>query len=381
MLEESLRRYGVGRSILIDKHGTIIAGNKTLQTAAEIGLDEVQVVQTDGKRIIAVQRMDLDLAKDKAARELAYADNRVSEVDLEFDPETLLADFQGGIDLGHLWSQQEMEALFSEIEGYTNTEEAPEAEIDRAEELQEKWGTERGQVWEIGRHRLMCGDSTSEENVGELLDGNTPNLTVTDPPYGVEYDANWRKGSAEKGQLAYAPRRIGRVENDDRADWAEAWTLCPGAVIYCWHAGLHASEIQDHLTNAGFEHRAQIVWVKSNFPISRGHYTWRHEPCWYAVKKGKTAAWVGPATSSTVWDINLDKNVEGGHSTQKPLECMARPIRNHEGDVYDPFIGSGTTMVAAEQLDRTCYGMEIDPGYCAVILERMSSMGIVGKLA
>lgn len=122
----------------------------------------------------------------------------------------------------------------------------------------------------------------------------------------------------------------------------------------------------------GFEIRNQIIWAKPHFPISRGHYTYRHEPLWYAVRKGATAHWIGDATENTVWNIALDKNVEGGHSTQKPLECMAHPIRNHEGDVYDPFLGSGTTLVACQNLGRRGRGIEISAAYVAVCLERMS---------
>jgi DNA modification methylase len=121
---------------------------------------------------------------------------------------------------------------------------------------------------------------------------------------------------------------------------------------------------------AGFQIRNQIIWRKTHFVISRGHYSYQHEPCWYGVKKGRTAHWVGDNSASTIWELSLDKNVEGGHSTQKPLECMARPIRNHEGDVYEPFCGSGTTIVAAENLKRRCFAVEIDEGYVAVALER-----------
>jgi DNA modification methylase len=129
------------------------------------------------------------------------------------------------------------------------------------------------------------------------------------------------------------------------------------------------------LQKAGFEIRYQIMWRKPHFPVSRGHYTYQHEPCWYGVRKGRQSHWIGDHNASTVWDITLDKNVAGGHSTQKPLECMARPLRNHEGDVYEPFAGSGTTIVAAEQLGRRCYALEIEPAYVAICLERLSKMG------
>jgi len=200
-------------------------------------------------------------------------------------------------------------------------------------------------------------------------------MCVTDPPYGVEYDASWRTKAAEEGHLAYAARRVGVVENDDRADWSEAWALFPGAVIYSWHpAGatslVHAKALQD----SGFELRMQIIWAKSNFPIGRGDYHVRHEPCWYAVRKGSPACRNDDRTQSTLWEINLDKNVDGGHSTQKPLECMAKPIRNHTFEViYEPFLGSGTTIIACENLGRKCRAVEISPAYVAVALERWAT--------
>ena len=266
----------------------------------------------------------------------------------------------------------------------TEPVEDPGPQIDRADELREKWQTERGQVWEVGRHRLMCGDATSGEDVGgALLAGVRPGLMVTDPPYGVDYDPAWRVKAAQEGHLAYAAIRIGEVRNDDRADWQEAWDCFPGDVLYAWHPPgatslVHARAIED----AGFVLRMQIIWAKSNFRIGRGDYHVRHEPCWYAVRKGQVAHRTDDRTQTTLWQINLDKNIEGGHSTQKPVECMARAIRNHTfPDVYDPFLGSGTTMVAAEQLGRICYGMEIEPKYVAVTLERMSGMGLEPKLA
>jgi DNA modification methylase len=230
--------------------------------------------------------------------------------------------------------------------------------------------TQPGDLWLLGRHRLLCGDSTKAEDVARLLMGTVPALTVTDPPYGVDYDANWRNDAADKGLISYGASRVDTVANDDRVDWSEAFTLVKSDVMYCWHADRHASEVQRSLESAGYEIRSQIIWGKSRFAISRGHYHWQHEPCWYAVRKGETASWIGDRSQTTLWEINLDANVDGGHSTQKPVECMARPIRNHDGDVYDPFIGSGTTLIAAEQLNRTCYGMEISPAYCDVIVRR-----------
>jgi DNA modification methylase len=251
-----------------------------------------------------------------------------------------------------------------------------EPQLDQAEALRVKWGVEPGQLWQLGRHRVVCGDATDPQDVGYLLGSQVPVLMVTDPPYGVGYDPGWRDEAAERGQLSYAPQRTGEVPNDDRTDWSDAYRLFPGDVLYAWSPGgdlLIASG--QALQTAGFQIRNQLIWRKPHFPISRGHYTYQHEPCWYAVRKGGQAHWCGDSTASTVWEIPLDPNVAGGHSTQKPLECMARPIRNHDAPaVYDPFLGSGTTLIACEQLGRTCYGMEIAPQYVAVTLDRWGTL-------
>lgn len=260
------------------------------------------------------------------------------------------------------------------------------AQLDKADELRQKWQTERGQLWVIpspqgGEHRLLCGDSTRAEDVARLMAGEKPKLMVTDPPYGVEYDPEWRNEAAAQGHIAFAARREGKVANDDRVDWTEAWILSPVDVVYCWHADRHASSVQSSLENAGFVIRSQIIWAKPRFVISRGHYHWQHEPCWYAVRKNASAEWAGDRSQSTLWEIPmLDDTDQKSHGTQKPTECMARPIRNHSGDVYDPFGGSGTTMVACEQLGRQCRMIEIEPKYVAVILERMAALGLKPQL-
>jgi len=265
------------------------------------------------------------------------------------------------------------------------------AEIERAEELREKWQTARGQLWEIpsatveGRaHRLLCGDSTAEADVARVLQGVRPFLMVTDPPYGVEYDPTWREKATGHRVVAR-----GSVANDDRADWQESWDLFPGDVAYVWHAGLFAAEVLAGLHEAGFRPRAQIVWVKQHFVLSRGDYHWQHEPCWYAVRHGRPSHWAGDRAQATTWLVQSLNPMGGnrveektGHGTQKPVELFARAYRNHEADeVYEPFAGSGTALVAAEQLRRICLGIEIEPKYVAVVLERLASMGLDPRLA
>lgn len=230
--------------------------------------------------------------------------------------------------------------------------------------------TQPGDLYVLGNHRLLCGDCTIEANVTRLLAGIVPFIMVTDPPYGVDYDPKWRKDAGVNNS-----NRMGVVQNDTRVDWAQAYNLFPGRVAYIWHDGKSAGEVTDSLHNSKFEIRTQIVWKKTSLVMGRGHYHWQHEPCFYAVREGGSAKWCGDRKQSTIWDIANTHRNQGGedgvtiHSTQKPIECMARPIRNHGDkgdDVYDPFLGSSTTIIAAEQLGRRCYGCEIDPRYVDV---------------
>jgi DNA modification methylase len=242
--------------------------------------------------------------------------------------------------------------------------------------------TKPGDLWLLGEHRLLCGDSTKAEDVARVLGGRKPFIMVTDPPYGVEYDPAWRQEAVIAGHLAKARRAVGKVTSDDEAEWTDAYKLFTGDVSYVWHAGKFAAEVILNLREASFECRSQIIWIKPAFAISRGDYHWQHEPCWYAVRKGKPAKWCGDRSQSTRWDISNRQKEHSDHGTQKPVECMARPIRNHGGpedDVYDPFLGSGTTIVAAEQLKRRCYGLELEPKYCDVIVQRWETL--TGKKA
>lgn len=252
-------------------------------------------------------------------------------------------------------------------------------EIDAPEEPT----TEPGDVWCMGDHRLICGDATDPKVVATLLGDEVPKMMITDPPYGVDYDPNWRNDAALLGDLAWGAARTGTVANDDQADWRDAWKLFPGDIAYVWHASIY-KDVPDGLADCDFVARNQIVWVKPSIAISRGHYNWQHEVCLYAVRKGATADWIGPKNESTVWKIQHlaatgqkeprgQENAQTIHGTQKPVACMARPMANHgkRGDgVYEPFAGSGSTIIAAEQVGRRCFAIELDPHYCDIIVER-----------
>ena len=348
-----LDQVGWVQDVIVNKRtGYLVDGHARVAVAAQRGEASVPVVY-------------VDLSEDEELLILATLDPlaAMAEADTE-----VLADLLASVTsedaalTSMLAALAKAEGIDTAVEGLTDPDDVPEPV--------EAPYVQRGEVYQLGRHRMMCGDSTSAEDVARLLDGAKPNLMVTDPPYGVEYDPNWRNEAADKGLISHAASRVGDVSNDDRADWSSAWALSPASVVYCWHADRHASTVQSSLEVAGFEVRNQVVWAKPRFAISRGHYNWQHEPCWYAVRKGATASWIGDHSQTTLWEVTLDKNVEGGHSTQKPVECMERPIRNHAGDVYEPFAGSGTTIIAAERQGRTCYAMEIEPKYVQVCIDR-----------
>ncbi len=224
-----------------------------------------------------------------------------------------------------------------------------------------------GDLSQLGPHRLLCGSATDSQDVSRLLGNLRPHLMVTDPPCGVSYDPDWRN----RAGTAHT-KRTGRLMNDDRADWREAWALFPGEVAYVWHGALHAGTVAESLTACGFSIRSQIVWAKEHLVLSRGHYHWQHEPCWYAVK-GK-GHWSGDRKQTTLWQIPArDQDAVTVHGTQKPVECMRRPILNNSSPgqaVYEPFSGSGTSIIAAETAGRICLGMELDPAYVDVAVQR-----------
>src|SRR6185312_16946636 len=224
-----------------------------------------------------------------------------------------------------------------------------------------------GDIWCMGAHRLGCGDCTDEAIVKAVLAGRKPQLMVTDPPYGVDYDPAWRHrlGVNKSGKSR-------KIRNDDRADWAAAWSLFPGQIGYVWHGALHATTVAASLTKTGFSIRAQIIWAKERLVMGRGDYHWQHEPCWYAVRsKGN---WTGDRKQTTLWTIpSGGQDADTVHGTQKPVECMRRPILNNTSPgeaIYEPFSGSGTTLIAAESVGRVCFAVELSPAYVDVAVKR-----------
>ncbi len=257
---------------------------------------------------------------------------------------------------------------------------------------------EPGQLWLLGDHRLFVGDATDAANVERLLDGvRPPRLLATDPPYGVSLDPTWRDGlynglgPGEKPYMRIEGHQNTTLSGDTRVDWSEAYALVPSLQVgYVWHAGVHAGPVAAGLERIGFEIASQVIWDKGLFAMSRGWYHWGHEPCWVVRRPGVPNLFLDDHhTQSTVWRAPSPKMIMGGsteekfdHPAQKPVVLSEIPIRNHleagEG-VYDPFLGSGTTLIAAELLGLRCYGLEIEPRYAQIIIERWQ--GVTGQTA
>jgi DNA modification methylase len=353
----SIKEFGWTNPILVDGDNSIIAGHGRLLAARKLGMEQVPCIELAG--LTETQRKAYILADNKLAMNAGW-DEDMLRLELgelaAMDFDTLLTGF----------SDEEMLGLNTgSAEGLTDEDEVSEPPVDPVTRL--------GDVWVLGKHRIVCGDSTHADTVAKCLNGVKPHLMVTDPPYGVEYDANWRNEAMRSDGTPIAGRAVGKVMNDDRADWSDAWSLFPGDVAYVWHAGNMAHTVADSLVANGLNIRAQIIWNKSNMVISRGDYHPKHEPCWYAGRKGKTGHYVGGRKQTTVWDIDKPQKSETGHSTQKPVECMRRPIENNSSvgqAVYEPFSGSGTTIIAAETVGRCCHAIELNPAYVDMAVKR-----------
>jgi DNA modification methylase len=359
----SIREFGWRQPIVVDDDGVVIAGHTRLLAAQKLGLGSVPVHVAEG--LTAAQ-----------VRALRLADNRTHEEsswNLELLSSELFALKELDFDLG-------LTAFDTpEIDRVLRLDAISDEQADAVPELPQVAVTRPGELWLCGPHRVLCGDATSAQDVTRLLDGARPLLMVTDPPYGVSYTPEWREAAGLGRQ-----RQAGRVANDDQSGWTAAWRLFPGDVAYVWHAGVHAAEVSRGLCAADFEIRSQIIWAKQHFALSRGHYHWQHEPCWYAVRRGRSARWRGDRTQSTLWEVaNLNcfggdrAEVVTGHATQKPVELIRRALLNHSepGElVYDPFLGSGTTLIAATLLERVCCGLELDPRYVDVLVRRWEQL-------
>jgi len=348
----SIREFGFTNPVLIDDQMNLIAGHGRVLAARKLGLQDVPAVVVTG----------LD---DRKRRALIIADNKLA-INAGWDEDALRVELEDlASDYGDLmgFSEEELTLLLQpeQVEGLIDEDAVPE--------VPETPVTVLGDIWILGNHRLMCGDSTSIDAVEMLMNGQKADMVFTDPPYGVDYD----------GGHATEKRRT-KLENDDKTlMYAGALPVAymaskDGAALYLWFADRFAKDVLLALEETNYKIRNWIIWNKNlaQFGAIGAQYKPKHEPCIYAFKKGKAPYWAGPNNEITVWDIKRHSKNEF-HPTQKPVELPERALQNNSkgGDtVLDLFGGSGSTLIAAEKIGRHARLMELDPKYCDVIIKR-----------
>jgi len=349
-IKASLLRFGQQKPIVVDADGVVVAGNGTLGAAKLLGWTSLDVVRTELHGAEAVA--------------FAIADNRSAEL-ATWDNDELLLVLQQ-LDEPQLeaagYNEDELAELLDTLNppGEGDLDEGPEALVDKAEELNETWNVKRGDLWRIGEHRLLCGDATSEEDIATLKGGKVEGLVFSDPPFGVGYRDLKKKFSPianDQSQTGIAALLSQTLE-----------TTSPIFLCCNWKS---FSTFEQALSEKGKEIKACVVWDKGSGVQNLDKFYKQHEFIVYSGPFG------GEKTvDGDVWFV--PREVRKDHPTAKPVELCRRAIKHFpsSGFVYDPFIGSGTTMVASQHLGRKCYGMEIEPKYCAVVLDRMARMGL-----
>lgn len=346
---ESIRQFGWAQPIVVDKDYTIIIGHCRYSAAERLGLETVPVVVAS------------DLTAEQV-RKLRNLDNKLNESEWDFD---LLKDDILDLDFSDFdidWGIEDNDVI-------TGIEEDEAPEVDKVNPPI----TQPGDIWQLGKHRLMCGDSTDAGTVALLMDGKKADLFLTDPPYNVAY-----KGKT-KDALTIENDKMGSDKFREfltSAFTAAVSVLKEGAGFYIWFAAIEHCNFETALNESGLEVRQELIWKKNSMVLGRQDYQWKHEPCLYGWKDGASHNWYSDRCQTTI--LEFDKPARNGeHPTMKPVELFAYQIQNStkKGDiVLDLFGGSGTTIIACEQTGRIGYSMELDPRYCDVIIKRYENL-------
>ena len=369
----SIREFGFNNPVLIDQDNGIIAGHGRVLAARKLGLAEVPCIR-------------LGHLTDTQRRAYIIADNRLTETGGGWDTELLALELEDlrlddfDLDLTGFEAASLEEILGAGVgDAGSGLPEDTEPEIDRAEELRQKWGVETGQLWKLGEHRLLCGDSTRAEDVARVMGEDLATLVVTDPPYGVSYaDKNAFLNAVDKGcsvQTAIANDHLSKDATQElwRAAFAAmASAMGKGGVVYCFmpQGGDQMMMMMMMMMDAGIEPRHELIWLKNNHVLGRTDYAYKHEPILYAWKEGGHKFYGDFQTSILEFARPQKSDL---HPTMKPVPLIERLMANssQEGEaVYEPFSGSGTCLIACENLKRRCRAIEISPAYVAVALER-----------
>lgn len=340
----SIRNFGFKVPIIIDANNVVICGHTRILASKKLGLEEVPCVIAD------------DLTEDQV-RAFRLADNKTAEL-AEWDLDKLAEELQF-IDMDML--QFGFEDLEDSLE-----RDVLEDEFDENEELPTNPYAKRGDIFVLGKHRLMCGDSTVEADVAKLCNGKVADMVFTDPPYNVDYEGTAGKIQNDKQKDADFFDFLTKAFNNMAAN------VKSGGSIYCCHADTEGINFRTAFKNAGFKLAECLIWVKNSLVLGRHDYHWRHEPILYGWKEGASHYFVEDRTQDTVWEYNKPKNNDL-HPTMKPLELVGKAIKNSskKGDtVLDLFGGSGSTLIASEQIDRSALLMELDEKFVDVIVKR-----------
>lgn len=389
-IKASLARFGQQKPVVIDGGNIVRAGNGTVMAAHELGWEWIECVRTE---LAGVEATAYAIADNRSAELASWDDLGLAQMLRSLQSEDFdLAAVGFTSDEVDALIEQLGDALLDNVAG-----DDPGDQTDRAEELRAKWGTARGQLWLIpsktapGKvHRLLCGDSTNEADVARLMGDERAVLMATDPPYLVNY-----QGGNHPNSWANKPETKDKHWDDyHEGDGPEFFArflraalklaLVPNPAVYQWHASRRQALVEQAWTENGLLIHQQIIWVKARAILTRSHFMWQHEPCFYGWVQGSLPDRRPPNNATTVWEIDQAGEQHGIHPTQKPLEIVTRPLEYHTapgGLCYEPFSGSGTALAAAETTGRVCYGMELSEGFAAAILERLAGMGLEPRLA
>ena len=354
-IARSLKEFGQRKPIVVWRN-RVVAGNGTLIAARSLGWKEIAIARCPD---------DWDEVRVKA---FALADNRSAEL-ASRDEQVLTAQLKE-LELAEF----DVEAIG--FEAVVEPEPIVEDEIPEVVDTK----VQLGQVWQLGRHRLMCGDSTDIQNVNELLQGKKADMAFTDPPYGVAYTGGIQFTGKDTGEAIFNNREM--IQNDDVDLYDDVIRVLASKVdgaCYIWFSDSNLLSLYKAAQQYGDIH-ALILWVKNGgYSAMNANYKQKHEPCLYWKPKNTTLKFVGASTETTIWDLNKDGRNEF-HPTQKPVALAAKAILNHDAkSVLDLFGGSGSTLIACEQTNRVCYMMELDPKYCDVIIARWEKL--IGETA
>lgn len=349
----SIKEFGFTNPVLIDKESMIIAGHGRVMAANKLKLSKVPTICLD--HLTEAQKKAYIIADNRLALNAGW-DEDMLKVELEE-----LNDLEFDISLLG-FEDKEIESLLSEpTEGLTDEDAVPD--------LPEEPTTKLGDLWILGEHRLLCGDSTSIDDVDKLMDGQLADMLLTDPPYNVAYEG----GSKIRDKI----KNDKMEDNEFRQFLRDAFLSADmymkrGAVFYIWHADLEAYNFRGAVNDVEWQVRQSLIWNKDNSAFGRSDYHWKHEPCLYGWKSGSSHLWASDRKQVTVLDFARPSNSKL-HPTMKPVDLLAYQLTNNtKGSdlVLDLFLGSGSTLIAAEKTNRKCYGMELDPKYCDVIIQR-----------